>query len=98
MCVYIYTHIYVYICMYVYICIYVLSAYTRHWLSNVNVKNYRSHSNFGLVGPSISFWHPKQVPVSVANTEPRILPHPHVVNNAHLITWTPLPNFSVIGP
>ena len=82
--------------MYICICkyIYVLSAYARRWPANVNVKHYRNHLNFGLVGPLISFWYPKQVPVSVANTEPHILPHSHVVNNAHLITWAPLPNLA----
>ena len=61
--------------------------------ANVNMKHYRSLSNFGLVGPLISFWQPKQLPVSVANTKPHTLPHPHVVNKAHPITWTPYAKF-----
>ena len=48
----------------------ILAAYTRRCLANVNVKHYRNYSKFGLVVPLISFWQPKQLPVSVANTKP----------------------------
>ena len=48
--------------------IYILAAYTQLCPANVNMKHYRSHSRFGLVGPSISFWQPKQLPVGLADT------------------------------
>ena len=72
--------------IYIYIYIYIQAAYTRHCPANINMKLYRNHSNFGLVGPVISFWQPKQIPVGVANSKPHPLPHPHAVGNAHLVT------------
>ena len=41
-----------YMCVYVYI----LPAYTKCSPANVNMKHYRSHSNFDKIGPLISFW------------------------------------------
>ena len=58
----------------------------QHCPASVNMKHYRSFSNFGLVGPLISFWQLKQLSVGVANNKLHTLPHPHVVNNAHLVT------------
>ena len=46
-------HIYIYN-----IYIYILAAYTRRCPANFNMKHYRSHSNFGMVGPLISFRQP----------------------------------------
>ena len=43
-----------------------LIACTWHYSAKVNLKYNRSYSNFGLVGLLISFWMPKQLPVSVA--------------------------------
>ena len=40
--------------------------------------------NFNLIGPSISIWHLKQIPVGVAIAKP----HLHVVSNAHPVTRT----------
>ena len=68
--------------------IYILVVYTRCCPANVNMKHYRSHSNFGLVGHLISFWKPKQRSVCVTNAKPLTLPYPHVVNNAYPDTWT----------
>ena len=62
-----------------------IAAYSRSCPANVNMKHYRSNSNFGLVGPLISFWQPN--PVGVADTNPHTSQHPHVVNNAHPIHW-----------
>ena len=77
----------IYVCIYAYIYIYILAAYTLALPGhNVNMKHYRNHSNFGLVGPIISFWQPKQIPVGVANATPHTLPHPYVVGNAHPVT------------
>ena len=42
--------------------------------------------NFGLMGIFIRFRLPKLLLVGVAMTKPFLLPHPHVVNNAHLET------------
>ena len=50
--------------------IYILAAYTRHCSANVNMKHYRSLYNFGMVGPLISIWQPKQLSVGVANKKP----------------------------
>ena len=65
-------------CLCVYIYTYILAAYSWHCPSNVNMKHYRGHSNFIMVGPSISFWQPKQLPVGVANTNPHIHCHTHM--------------------
>ena len=46
-----------------------------------------------LVGPLMSFWQPKLLPVGVVNTKLHTLPYPHVVNNAHPVTWTPYVQF-----
>ena len=79
---------------------YILAAYTRCCPANVNMKH-RRHSNFGLVGPLISFWQPKQLPVGLANTKAHPLQHPHAVINVHPITWTPYakfqPDWSIIN-
>ena len=61
--------------------------------ANVNMKHYRSLSNFALVGPLISFWQPKQLSQDVANIKSHTLPHAHVVCNAHPVTWTPYAKF-----
>ena len=72
-------------------------TYTWCYPANVNMTHYRSHSNFGLVGPLISFWQPEEPLVGVAKTKSHLLPHllPHldVVNNANPITWTPYAKF-----
>ena len=54
--------------------------------------------NFSLIIPSISFWQPKQLLVGVAMTKLHLLPPPHVVNNAHQVTWSPYVKFLLIGP
>ena len=59
--------LYIYIYIYIYIHTHTLAAYTRHCLANVNMKYYRSLSNFGLVCSLISFWQLKQLSVGVAN-------------------------------
>ena len=51
-----------------------------------------------MVSPLISFWQPKQLPVCVANTKPHTLSHPHVVNDAYFITWTPYAKFQPDWP
>ena len=57
--------------LYIYIYIYILAAYTRRCPTNVNMKHYASHSNFGLIGPLISFWHTKKkLPVGMATIKP----------------------------
>ena len=47
--------------------------------------------NISLIGPSISFWQPKQFPISVTMIKPHLLPHPlthtRVVDNTHPDTW-----------
>ena len=52
-----------------------LLTYTQRCTANVNMKHYRSHSNFSHIGPLIILWHSKQLPVGVANTKPHILSH-----------------------
>ena len=64
------------------------------------MKHYRSHSNFGLFDPLISFCHKKN-PMGGATTKPHPLTHPHVVNNAHPVACGPhakfLPDRSLIS-
>ena len=43
--------------------------------------------NLSLIGPSFSFGQAKQFPVSVTMIKPHPLLHPHMVNNAHSVTW-----------
>ena len=73
--------VYLFICLFIY-CI--LAAYTQRCPTNVNMKH-RILSNFGMVGPLIRFWQPKQLPLGVANikTHTHTLPHTHVVSNSH---------------
>ena len=107
-----YIYIYVYICIYLNICIYInicvysyiniyvyiytSSIYPQHCSANINMKHYRSPSNFGLVSPLISFQRQKQLPVAITNHKPHTLPHPDV-----FIIFTPslgvhMPNVSLI--
>ena len=92
MCVYVCMNICMYVCMHV--CMYVLAAYTQHCPADVNMKHYRSLSNFGLVTTLISFWQPK-LPIGVANKNPHTLPQPPVVINAHPVTWIPYAKFQL---
>ena len=50
------------------------------------MRHYGSHSNFSLVGPLISFWHPKY-PM-----------YTHVIDYAHQLLADHMPNFGLIGP
>ena len=70
-----------------------LAAYTQCCPANVNMKHYKRHPNFDLVVPAISFWQSKQLPMDVANAEQHVLPHTHVYNNAHPVTWSPYAKF-----
>ena len=47
--------------------------------------------NFGLTGHLVSFGQPEPLSMGVA----MIKPHPHVVNNAHSITWKPHTKFQL---
>ena len=76
--------------MFVYV--YILAAYTQRCPANVNIKHGRL-LNFGLVVTSISFWQPKEFPMGVANNRPHVLPYPHLVNNAHPVSWTSYAKF-----
>ena len=58
-------------------------------LANVNMKHHRCHSNFGLIGLTINFWQPKQLPIGLADTKAR----PHSVINIQPVTWTPYAKF-----
>ena len=65
------------ISFYIYrIYIHTLEAYTRHCAANINIKCYRSNSNFNLVGPLIRFSRQKQVPVDVAMNNLHLFLHP----------------------
>ena len=48
--------------------------------------------NFNMIGPLISFWQSKQLPIDVA-----IIPYPQVVHNRNPVTSDRVPNFSLIG-
>ena len=50
------------------------------WLPTDHIPNF---SPIGYLAGSLQS---NQLPVNVAETKPRTLPHPHVVNNSYLVT------------
>ena len=57
------------------------------WLI-VLIRVFGEHkSNFRLICPLIGFWYPNKLTVGVAMTKLHLLPNPHVVINAHPVTW-----------
>ena len=82
-CMPIYMYAYMHVCMYVYTSsIYpALPGQSQHVILKKLLK-------FCLVGPLISFWQPKVLPVGVTNAKPYTLLCPYVVNNTHPVTWT----------
>ena len=55
-CIYLSIYLYLSLSLSLSIYIYILATYIRHCPANVNQKHYKSHSNFGLVGPNNLLW------------------------------------------
>ena len=64
------------------------SVHNAHRLLGIHMRN------FSRIGPLISIWQKKYLPIGGVMAKP----HPYTVNNAHPVTWNHVSNFIMISP